>query len=128
MCLRQQACNTQEHVQAKLWLQDSPARAPVHVPACSRIICHLYNMQQSTSLFGQPFGQILGSIQSLQPVTLVLLNGCKEADDLFLCCFLNNECVEILGKTGAIYCVSQNTSQSSYALMILPTLLGSQME
>lgn len=95
-------------MQAKLCLPDSPARAPVHVPACSRIICHLDNMQQSTSLFGQPFGQILALIQPLQPVTLVLLNGCKAAGNLFLCCFLKSGCVEILGKAGAIHHVSKN--------------------
>lgn len=122
MCLREQACNTQEHVQAKLCLQDSPARAPVHVPACPGIICHLHHTQQPTSLFGQPFGQILGLVRALQPVTLALLNGCKGAENLFLCCFLNNECVEIPGKAGATHHVSQNTSQSSYEMMVLPYL------
>lgn len=82
MCLRQPACNTQKHVQAKLCLTYPPARALVHASACSRMIWHLCNTWKSPSLFGQSC-QILVSIQSLQPVTLLLLHGCKGVEDLF---------------------------------------------
>lgn len=116
MCLSQEVCNTQEHVQAKLCL---PSWSPSACACSLKDNLSFVHMQQPTSLFGQPFGQILGSIQSLQPVTLVLLNGCKGAEDLFLCCFLNNECIEILGEAVAIYHVSPNTSLSSYELLVL---------
>lgn len=85
ICLMQLACNSEKRVLAKLHLTYPPARDPVCASACLRIIWLLCNMQQSTSLSGQSFGQILVSIQSLQPVTLLLLHGCKAIEDLFLC-------------------------------------------
>lgn len=121
MCLIQPACNTQKPLLAKLCLACHLGRAPVHAFACSRIIWHLCNMWQPTTLFGQSFGQILVSIQFLQPVTLLLLHVCKGIEVLFSCvlhfkqwmCWKPGKCCSQLELS-----VSESRCQSCYKLMI----------